>query len=82
MIYQDNAADLGITASGAHMLDFKLISMSCSFQGKINNPHFETTLRFESGGQSHGWRGVSHFLPSVNFFFFLYFRATIYFYTS
>lgn len=68
MIYQDNAADLGITVSGAHMLDFKLISMSCSFQGKINNPHFETTLRFESGGQSHGWRGVSHFLPSVNFY--------------
>lgn len=49
------------------MLVFKLISMSCSFQGQINNPHCETTARLESGGQSHGWRGVFHFLSSVNF---------------
>lgn len=39
--------------------------MSCTFQGKINNPRWETAVRLESGGQSHGWRGVSHFLSCI-----------------
>lgn len=40
--------------------------MSGSLQGQINNPHCETTVRLEPGGQSHGWRGASHFLSLVH----------------
>lgn len=41
--------------------------MSCSLQGQINDSHRETTVRLDHGGQSHGWRGASHFLSLGQF---------------